>query len=127
MKDTIKALLAAMYLITPSAEAVIYTEEWDPVYEKASITLFCMNHFMYRTTGYLGMKAGLVAQAALAEQLPSLPDGKKLADAMTFALNSINTPRKDTTVPYHCLQFIPQDHGLDDEQLKYFLKHSSVP
>jgi hypothetical protein len=127
MKDTMKALLAALYLIIPSAEAVIYTEDWNPAYEEASITLLCMNHFQYRTTGYLGMKAGLAAQAALTEQLPSLPDGKKLAEAMRFALNSINMPRKDATVPYRCLQFIPQDHGIDDEQLKYFLKHSSAP
>lgn len=122
-----KALVTAMCLITPSAEAVFYTDGPDPVYDKVSIALVCMNHFNYRTEGYLGMQAGLAAQAALAEQLPSLPDGKKLAEVMRLALNSINTPLRDSGVPNQCLQFIPQDHGLDDEQLKFFLKYSALP
>ncbi|SZD42771.1 Uncharacterised protein [Pseudomonas aeruginosa] len=40
------AILA--FISSPIAAATIYTEERDPIYERASIALFCMNHFYNR-------------------------------------------------------------------------------
>ncbi|AXL77925.1 TPA: hypothetical protein ACGJ7L_002300 [Pseudomonas aeruginosa] len=118
------AILA--FISSPIAAATIYTEERDPIYERASIALFCMNHFYNRTTGYLGMQAGMSAQADLAKRLPLLPDGEKLAGEMRLALNAMTKDQGNKAVPTHCWQYIPKDHGLTSDEILRFLKRSSL-
>ncbi|MCE1084178.1 hypothetical protein HX137_06650 [Pseudomonas sp. 165] len=120
------AVLAIAITSSSSASAAFYTEEPDPAYEKASIALFCMNHFYNRTKGHLGTQAGMAAQADLAGRLSSLPDGEKLADNLRLALDSITKDEGSKAVSPFCWQYIPQDHGLTTEQIEHFLKHSSL-
>ncbi|MNM90503.1 hypothetical protein D3C81_1027680 [compost metagenome] len=120
-----KAALIGM-TIALNADAAFYTEEPDPSYQKASIALFCMNHFYNRTMGHLGMQAGMNAQEDLAKLIPSLADGQKLADELRLALNAITKGSSDKSVPVNCWQYIPTDHGLTSEEIQHFLKHSSL-
>ncbi|MFI7835717.1 hypothetical protein [Pseudomonas asiatica] len=123
---TATAVLAIAISSSSYASAAFYTQELDPAYEKASIALFCMNHFYNRTKGHLGTQAGMAAQADLAGRLSSLPDGEKLADNLRLALDSITKDEGSKAVSPFCWQYIPQDHGLTAEQIEYFLKHSSL-
>ncbi|MQG91325.1 MULTISPECIES: hypothetical protein [unclassified Pseudomonas] len=118
------ALLAL--LASSSTLAAYYTEAPDPAYEKASIALFCMNHFYNRTKGHLGLQAGMAAQQDLAKQLTSLPDGEKLADNLRLALDSMTKDEGNKAVSPFCWQYIPSDHGLTSDQIEHFLKHSSL-
>ncbi|MEX5352387.1 hypothetical protein WCE02_13680 [Pseudomonas juntendi] len=120
------AVLAIAITSSSSASAAFYTKKPDPVYEKASIALFCMNHFYNRTKGHLGTQAGMAAQADLAGRLSSLPDGEKLAENLRLALDSITKDEGSKAVSPFCWQYIPQDHGLTTEQIEHFLKHSSL-
>lgn len=119
-----KSALLALFACS-SAHAAFYTAVPDPAYEKASIALFCMNHFYNRTKGHLGTQAGMAAQADLAGRLSALPDGEKLADNLRLALDSITKDEGSKAVSPFCWQYIPQDHGLTTEQIEHFLKHSS--
>lgn len=123
----VTALLAILAFISfPIANATIYTEERDPAYERASIALFCMNHFYNRTTGYIGMQAGMAAQADLASRLPSLSNGEKLAGEMRLALHAITKDQGNKAVPVHCWQYVPKDHGLTSDEIQRFLRQSSL-
>lgn len=73
----------------------------------------------------MGQRAGFAAQSDLAERLPTLPDGEKLADELRLSLVSMARNEGSKAVPPHCWQYIPKDHGLTSEEFKYFLKHSS--
>lgn len=125
MKTLAAGIALSGLLVSQAAMAVIYTEEPDPAYEALSQSAFCMNHFYYRTSSYLGHQAGFAAQTALASQIEKLHDGAKVADAIRMALNAIDRSRNDEAVPFACRQFVPQDHGMSESQLKYFLSHSA--
>lgn len=119
-------MAAVIAVAVPRSDAVTYMPEPDPVYEALSLTIYCMNHFRNRTTGYLGVKSAIAAQADLETKLKSLNDAAKTADAMGMALMAIGLPRKDDGVPVICWRFVPNDHDLNPEQLKYFLSHSAL-
>ncbi|EPM57801.1 hypothetical protein A264_19132 [Pseudomonas syringae pv. actinidiae ICMP 19071] len=125
MKTLAAGIALSGLLVSQAAQAVIHTEDPDPAYEALSQSAFCMNHFYYRTSSYLGHQAGFAAQTALASQMEELHDGAKVSDAIRMAFNAIDRSKNDETVPFACRQFIPQDHGMSDSQLKYFLSHSA--
>ncbi|WP_411386741.1 hypothetical protein [Pseudomonas sp. MPB03] len=112
-------------LVSQVAMGVIYAEVPDAAYEALSQSAFCMNHFYYRTSSYLGHQAGFAAQTALASQIEQLHDGAKVADAFRTTFNAIDRSKNDKEVPFICRQFIPQDHDMSGHQLKYFLLHSA--
>jgi len=126
MRITTAVLAIAAIAISSSATAVFYTEEPDPAYDKAGNALFCMNHFYNRTQSQLGMQAGMAAQADLAKQLSSLPNGEKLADKLRVSLTAIAKDEGNKAVSPLCWQYIPQDHGLTFEQIQNFLDPSSL-
>ncbi|MFV0931305.1 hypothetical protein [Pseudomonas jessenii] len=126
MKARIAATIAlAGVLSSGSAMAVIYTDEPDPAYEALSQSANCMNHFYFRTSGHLSHEAGTAAQTVFATQLNTLHDGARVAEAIRMAFYAANIPRKDDSVPVHCWQFIPKEHGMTEAQLKYFLLHGA--
>lgn len=125
MKARIAATIALAGMLSSGATtAVIYTDDPDPVYEELSQSAYCMNHFYSRTSGHLSHEAGSAAQTAFATQLNTLHDGARVAEAIRMAFNAANMPRKDDSVPVHCWQFIPKEHGMTEAQLKYFLLNS---
>lgn len=125
MKALATGIALSGLMVGQTAMAVIYTEEPEPAYEALSQSAFCMNHFYYRTSSYLGQQAGFAAQTALASQMEQLHDGAKFADAIRMAFNAADRSKNDESVPFMCRRFIPQDHGMSESQLKYFLSHSA--
>lgn len=120
-----KLALLLPLLTALETQAAYYTEEPDPDYQKVTTTIFCMNHFYNRTTGFLGHPSGMAAQKSLASMLENLKDKEKTADAIRMATNAINEKQTSHEVPYTCFEYIPKDHGLKQEELEYFLLNSS--
>lgn len=126
MKARVAAAIALAGMLNSSvAIAVIYTDEPDPAYEALSQSAYCMNHFYSHTSGHLSYEAGSAAQTLFATQLNALHDGARVAEAIRMAFYAANISRKDDSVPAHCWQFIPKEHGMTEAQVKYFLLHSA--
>ncbi len=125
MKARIAAIIVLFGMLSGGAAmAVIFADGLDPEYETLSQSAYCMNHFYSHTSGHLSHKAGSAAQTVFATQLNALHDGARVAEAIRVAFYAANIPRKDDSVPVHCWQFIPKEHGMTEEQMKYFLLHS---
>lgn len=118
-----KRICMCAALAVTSVQAAYYTEEPDLKAMEITSTISCMSIFNHHVSSHLGYKAGLNAQAALAKQLAAYPDPVKVADAVRSAVMVIEEFKAGGDLPHTCWRFIPEDHGLSQQQMEQFIMH----